>query len=411
MNGKTESRPNVKRCQQSLIHNSLSKPRIREPTTKRVMTEETKSSEFAALLKGKHFPSGVTGDVPYTTQAASPTGLSGLEEAALQFIYDQQKPAHTTPALQLVAKDDEKREAKELEELKPLKQFYIKQIEDLIKNAIDPNVIAALQEVLKEISSAKDSGSISAALANAPSAASAAMAKVETPEQRVDKLWGSIDKLNKEINEDLAKIDHLMTPEQQKRRKKLEEEVQKAKEEEERLRADPNSEEYKRAHRVRIEKEQELAADKEAQAKGVLTNPHTTSEEKDAARAALEKLAKLQQELEQAEKKALRAAYPTLSEDGIEQKIADNRKDRNEIYSTLEKGGDVQKIQEVITRSEVDLKGVVERLNAPQSSVSSQITATANPKYTFAEASRADPKAPSTTPADDFDTSAGITQR
>lgn len=178
------------------------------------------------LASNVRLPEGVTsGDLLYAVTEAAP---SAFEEAARAFIAEQQAPAKTAPALALVEKDAE---AKALEELKPLKQFYMKQIEELISKAMDPDVILALREVLKEIGLAKDASSISAALANAPSAATAAMAKVETPEERVERLTAEIAKLDKEIGHIL---DPHMTKEERERRKELERQKAEAKTEEER---------------------------------------------------------------------------------------------------------------------------------------------------------------------------------
>ncbi len=171
------------------------------------------------LASNVRLPEGVTSDdLLYAVTEAAP---SAFEEAARAFIAEQQAPAKTAPALALVEKDAE---AKALEELKPLKQFYMKQIEELISKAMDPDVIAALREVLKEIGLAKDASSISAALANAPSAATAAMAKVETPEQQVERLWNDVKEMNKKIDsafDDLKAKGVVFDEEDEKKREEL----------------------------------------------------------------------------------------------------------------------------------------------------------------------------------------------
>jgi hypothetical protein len=172
-----------------------------------VSTEENNSGKtldatFAALAGKVRLPEGVTtGDQPYAVVEAAP---SAFEEAARKFIAEQQSPASNAPALVLVEKDAE---AKALEELKPLKKFYMQQIEELLSKATDPEVIAALREVLKEISQAKDAAGISAAIAGAPAAAGSALAKAETPEQQVERLTAEIAQLKEKAEELRKEID------------------------------------------------------------------------------------------------------------------------------------------------------------------------------------------------------------
>jgi len=116
------------------------------------------------------------------------------------------------------------------------------------------------------------------------------MSKVESPEQKVERLWGELSDQSKSISNKLNELEHLATPEQTKLRKQLEEAERKAREDLEKLKGHEDTEAYKEALEKWKKVDGELRKHEASIANEAKINPSSTVEEKEKADRILEEL-------------------------------------------------------------------------------------------------------------------------
>lgn len=211
--------------------------------------------------------------------------LPGLEEAARKF--QHAGVVNDAPSLHLASKWDEKVITED--DLLPVEAAIAKtcQAAGVPKAQIDEIIdelrshIGASKSGLETI--IEDAKKVAHRVAH-----EAAIAKSETPEQKIEKLWGEIKALDKKIDEAFDEFEKYLTPEERDERKKLRKAVEAAETEEQRRATQKALQQYDKDHLDRIRERAVKAGDTETVTK--VEEAIKTNEEKEKKLAKREEL-------------------------------------------------------------------------------------------------------------------------
>ncbi len=201
---------------------------VDKPTTQ---DGNTKALEDAAKKAALGLLEGVVYNQDPITE---PSGLSAEEAAALQYIYDQSNspkvannntPAEVIPLVREESQDN-------LVDIGSVMQLIA-----MIDNCPDDNVQTELSDERKKLKDCIDAVTKGikppminlAEISSKVTSAVAEAGKAETPQQKVDRLWGEIKESNKKIDKAMEELEAngAITPEEKKRREELKERAEK----------------------------------------------------------------------------------------------------------------------------------------------------------------------------------------